>query len=429
MSDWKEELFEFIRDDYVHDRRDSCAYAYYRETFEQAPAVRIKQAFADAGSTKADRADIWAVVLDVLSQSKIYDSIPSLANYIEPQRADEKKDAYNKRVAEWLRGPAVDTAPSQKELRTICAEIVLKTRSKKVVCERLMEYRADRQAGKRSLGDAAEQRWLLEDVRARAKKTAARFLSADRPSERDIESAIGILIDGRITSLLYDVGKPVTGNAPEPPRVDDIPTELVEKCLRKDPKLVSRFSRAATLGKQPAGNGIKSDMRDVAQLYLALCPIADRPVIVPVAIDAASGLGLYAVTPGMFSKEEIDKEMLQRMFDELGAQIPSEPFFAIMYHYDNPTECCLRKSEFELDLGDSEPAVARSLWDSVVIATRYKGGHNNLEQLKLYVEKALVAFSDSSNRSQSLQAFCSINGSPPKGCPEAYAKYFQEDAF
>ena len=436
MSDWKEELFEFIRDDYVRDGRNSCIHEYYRETFEQKASVRIKQAFADAKGADAGRADIWSVAISVLAESKIYDRIPSLAEHIEPQRDGETKNAFNKRMAEWLHGPAVEAVPEWKTLCAICADIVSETRSKKGVCDHLMEYRADRRAGEHALGDAAEQQWLLDDVRARGKKgKPIPALAADRPGEGDIVQAIADLINDRAEELLYDIGKRVGGGSQhDVARVDDVPTQLIEKCLRKDPNLVARFSRVATLGSTHDSGSARIDEREVAQLYISLLQCGKRPIIVPVAIDAASGLGLYVATPSMIDGEECGSDLLRRMFGEPSAHIPENPFFAIMYNYDNPSECFFRQSEFDRESDDSDPAVIRSMWDSTVAAFRFTGGHGGsdlafMRALKDYIEKALGAFRDRCRLGTGLQAFCTLNGEPPKGCPESYTKYFQEDMF
>lgn len=216
------------------------------------------------------------------------------------------------------------------------------------------------------------------------------------------EQLLRTLIKTDAAAWMYDVGYPIHERqegtrAPRRPRKADRTMDLLDSFYRE---------RGEEFGDR---SGTKFDFDesrvDIEALFTLLDQGKRRDVIIPIAIDCATGAGLYIVGNDLL-KNSTEPKGFDKYYREHNCS------YNVMYpsdiRYADDNEC--------------------GIFQTMNYYRRYQIWLNALEDAYNYYS-AIIDLMNSSDHAGFAYDFyrVDINGRAPEGCPRAYLKYFEED--
>ena len=173
MSEWRDALLEYLKEDWQKRELESHLCLYFQERAEQMPRVRLKEAFASYVLGETDAGELLATCLKVIQEQHLLE-LESLKRMIDPRRDNESLKMYKRRARETLK-EAIDNpgvVPEQETtfIRSLAEEALSNLPVPSDQISLAMECRWDAEAGELALGSPSERNDLFEKMRKRTSK-------------------------------------------------------------------------------------------------------------------------------------------------------------------------------------------------------------------------------------------------------------------
>ena len=457
MDNWQDSVLLFLRDDYrttaqiiegqPGTRNGSVICEHFRSSALTSGAIRLKTAFAQGACTDMDKKRIWAEARAVLLEQKQPQNLKTLNAMMKKAPRKESKEKANKRIRTWAQ--EAELLPEWDHLVSLCMELAEKSPGISVAsrvweCKLDQEIAAHPKKNPHGFGKSSSKKLqaTLDSVEAAYKKKckAGKYTPWPDgvPNEDTFERLFNCAITAEAEQWLYNHGVSARGdteNVDSAPRSRNDLIALVGRCLKADTKLVTQLGIALQTHK-PANkkpDGILAEqIADTDTLYQQMRNPKYNTVLVPIAFDDASGLGLFLFGQGLVPEinsfgtyEECD-EIADALFGK-GTR-PSGPFYAIVYNYEIVAPGWLRAARSDDNNPELQPMkpikpIAKSLWNQVVEVVEFEG------RMDVPAATALEHFEACRNRAEADEAYRFNNGDAPRNCPSSFLRFFAEEDF